>query len=289
MYDATGKILRAEARLLDGPLYRHIIINDPWILEAFTIRTDQGGYVRFPPETKLQFEPVGLDNLDADAPFPDTARLTDVTKVPASEAFARQHADEGDRAVTKNNRAATNRGLSDALDQPEGEGGWESRGGDDAQVPDITKPAPFAPPNIVATAPEPASAPSPQESAATTEAAAFASITPDHRCGHRITCKICHSTPSLPWLPSTADTYMAKVIVRMSAGLTQADQFEFGQMYNLGIAVSKKTSAIKKEFHHRLRDFVVRHGIMDLYNEFATRQRIHAKDRYYRLPLFEDH
>lgn len=53
--DATDKILRAEARLLDDPIYRNIIIDDPWILEVFTVRTDYGGYVRFPPGTKLQF------------------------------------------------------------------------------------------------------------------------------------------------------------------------------------------------------------------------------------------
>jgi len=102
MDDATGKILRAETRLLGDYAYRNIIIDDPWILGAFNVRTDHAGYVRFPPATKLQLEPFGEDNLDDDAQHPDTARLVEVTKVPASEAYARRHVEDvHDRSVTK--------------------------------------------------------------------------------------------------------------------------------------------------------------------------------------------
>jgi hypothetical protein len=59
MEDATGKILRAEARLLGDYAYCNIIIEDQWILGAFNVRTDHAGYIRFPPATKLQFEPFG--------------------------------------------------------------------------------------------------------------------------------------------------------------------------------------------------------------------------------------
>ncbi|KAF3044473.1 hypothetical protein E8E12_011021 [Didymella heteroderae] len=119
----------------------------------------------------------------------------------------------------------------------------------------------------------------------------FASIAPNHRCKRRITCQICRDTLSLPWLPSDdADRDMAKVMLRMNARLTQREQLEFGRMYNLErISVAKKTKAVKDEFHDRLQAFVVGHGIVDDYNEFAgMQQTADARDRCYQLPLFED-
>ena len=91
MDDATGRLLRAEARLLGDHAYRNIILDDPWILGAFNVRTDHAGYGRFPPVTKLQLEPLGEDDLNDDASDPDAVLLVDVTKVPASEAYARRH------------------------------------------------------------------------------------------------------------------------------------------------------------------------------------------------------
>lgn len=79
--DAIGNLLRAEARLVGDYVYRKIIIDDPWILEAFNVRPDHTGYIQFPPATKLQFEPVGEDDLDDEAPHPDTARLVDVASI----------------------------------------------------------------------------------------------------------------------------------------------------------------------------------------------------------------
>jgi hypothetical protein len=92
--DATGKTLSAEARLLDDYASHKIIIDDPWILRAFNVRTNYAGYVRFPPAMKLQLESLGEDDLDDDAPHRDNARLVDITKVPASEAYARRHMED---------------------------------------------------------------------------------------------------------------------------------------------------------------------------------------------------
>ncbi|KAJ4381465.1 hypothetical protein N0V86_002824 [Didymella sp. IMI 355093] len=101
--DTTGKNLRAEACLVGDYLYRDIVIDDPRMLGAFDVRTDYGGYVRFLPAPKLQFEPAHEGNTNDCAAHPSTARLVDVTKVPASEAYARGHVvDVHNRPVTKN-------------------------------------------------------------------------------------------------------------------------------------------------------------------------------------------
>jgi hypothetical protein len=530
----TGKILRAQARLLGDYLYRNIIIDDPWILGAFDVRTDYGGYVRFPPATKLQFEPASEGNSDDGAAHPGTARLVDVTKVPASEAYARRHVvDVHDRSVTKSaaqqrveawwneavdypetrrkqdvigasnedqveagpsskrvqlhsqsdsaftaplaasaqsDEASNENGVVDLTGEPYDEAflvqpqvvdrtarrrsagsaitnvdaGAES---DDTlansdQLPAMSQRTPSAPeqpqaatttpktlavvanlnvlrarrdnlrdqndaflttaiqrpdpsfahsPNIpmakqfeiaradselmvaeselkiarvervqgyanpsglaelearvleseieieerrntlykimatsngeynshvaarssrVPTVAQPTpsntrpapSAPAqpaavasgPRTTTAATKTAAvdalFALIKPNHHCSNRVTCKICRSTPSLPWLPSNGNgRRMAGILVRMNARLSQHEQLEFGRMYNLDrIAVSKKSSALRKEFHDRLQAFVVRHGVPGEYREFANLQQNEAKDRYYRLPLFED-
>ncbi|KAF3050154.1 hypothetical protein E8E11_010350 [Didymella keratinophila] len=77
--------------------------------------------------------------------------------------------------------------------------------------------------------------------------------------------------------------------MRMNARLTEEEQLEFGRMYNLiRINVAKKTKATKDAFQVQLQAFVVRHGILSKYNEFATLQRPEAKTRDYRLPLFDD-
>ena len=82
---------------------------------------------------------------------------------------------------------------------------------------------------------------------------------------------------------------MAKILARMNARLTENEQSKYGRMYNLvRVNVAKKTKAIKDAFHAQLQEFVVRHGILSEYNEFAALQRPEAKMRDYRLPLFDD-
>jgi len=118
----------------------------------------------------------------------------------------------------------------------------------------------------------------------------FVSTKPDHPCNDCIKCRQCRSTASRPWLPSSGNgRRMAKILMRMDARLTEEEQLEFGRMYNLvRINVAKKTKATKDAFHAQLQAFVVRHGILSEYNEFATLQRPEAKTRDSRLPLFDD-
>lgn len=158
--------------------------------------------------------------------------------------------------------------------------------GNSDQAPYITQPASSAP-----SQPAPTSGPQMDITIAETAAASvlLASMTPDHRCKARINCKTCRSTPSLPWLPSTTNgNETAKVLVRINARLTQAERLELGHMYNLDrVGVSKKSNAVKREFHDKLRAFLAQHGILDLYNRFAELQWVEEKSRYYRLPQYE--
>ncbi|KAJ4381466.1 hypothetical protein N0V86_002825 [Didymella sp. IMI 355093] len=154
--------------------------------------------------------------------------------------------------------------------------------------PANTRPASSAPAQLAAVA----RAPRTTTAASKTTAVhvLFASMKSNHRCSNRVTRKICRFTPSLLWLPSNGNGMrMVEFLVRMEAHLSQHEQFEFGRKYNLDrITVSKKSGAMKMEFHDRLQTFVARHGVLNEYREFADLQQNEAKDRYYRLPLFED-
>lgn len=79
--NSDGEILRALAPLHDA-LYTHLVIDNQQTLKAFAAFEDLSQDLVFPPMTKFRLEPIVHPVELEDEPWPDTARLVDVSNLP---------------------------------------------------------------------------------------------------------------------------------------------------------------------------------------------------------------
>lgn len=85
---ANGDILSAKVPL-DDSLYKHLLVDDPKILKLFVTCRNRQQDLNFNPMTKFRLDSIiPPDQLGEDDPWPDTARLVDVSNLPTEVAFS---------------------------------------------------------------------------------------------------------------------------------------------------------------------------------------------------------
>ena len=82
------EILRATAHV-DSASYNYLVIDDSNTLEAFANGCDAKDYIGFDPRTRFRLDPFEEPDLDGDTPWPDTARLVNITNLPTIVASGR--------------------------------------------------------------------------------------------------------------------------------------------------------------------------------------------------------
>jgi hypothetical protein len=320
-FNTNGELLRAEARLHDAT-YKHLIVDDPNILEAIGNSYDTKEPPDFPPLTKFRLDPFDEPDFESEAPWPDTARLVEITGLPKMAMYGKQwevnplepprgavHARletiwgedvGGDKrklaeprptlaAPTKRcTMSMRSQGSSTLSDVPSDS--IEKRPvinrNNDAHLSTIAESSNEGSPAQFQRGTSVESTPS--DHTASSDATVLAPSGTDHRCKNRSRCKYCLKTPSHPWVPGGPfGLEMAKVLIKINARIPEDAQFEYGRMFNIERRiVAKKTKPVRDEFRDKLQKFLVQHNIVELHNEFTALHRKTGPNSAYLLPIF---